>query len=239
MKIILFGLLFCSINNILIAQRNSFRYQTGLAHCFFDGTPVVNGKDWYEFDETKYLNKSYGFQFQRILDNGTRLQIDMLSYNHQYGTFNFEKLPATPDSILYPMLTFFSRKYFDIQFCFLRNKSINRSFSYQFGIGPTFRFATYQYTPPATVQPGPGPIILNYPSTIHPFDIGANTRAEISYSPVKWLTLFSQVNLVGLFFRFEDPFFESSPLFKANKPLQLNFPSRFDLSLRVGVGINF
>lgn len=240
MKLVLFSLLFCFLKGNLLAQRNSFRYQTGLAHCFFDGTPIVNSADKVIFGESQYLNRSNGFQYQRILDNSTRLQVDMLTYNHYYRTYNFENLPAVPDSILFPMLTFLSRQYFDMQFCFLRNEAINKALSFQYGLGPTFRLADYKYAPPITAEPGPGPILETPTSSMYPFDIGANARAEIAYTPVKWLTFFSQVNFVSLFFRFEDPFFlTNAPLKPATKPLQLNFPSRFDLSLRFGVGINF
>jgi hypothetical protein len=239
MKFVLFGLLLCFLNGNLLAQRNSFRYQTGLAHCYFDGTPIVNSANKVVFGESEYLNRSNGFQYQRILDNRTRLQIDILSYNHFYRTYNFENLPALPDSILFPLLTFTARKYVDFQFCFLRHKPINKTLAFQYGIGPIFRFATYKYGPPLTAEPGPGPVVSNSASSINPFDIGANVRGEITYTPVKWLTFFSQVNLVGLFFRFEDPFFLTTvPLRPASKPLQMNFPSRFDLSLRFGVGFN-
>ncbi len=241
MKFILFGLLFCFLKSNFIAQRNSFRYQTGLAHCFFDGTPIVNDKDRIEFAESQYLNRSNGFQFQRILDNGTRFQLDMLTYNHFYRIYNFENLPAVPDSILFPMLTFLSRKYLDIQFCFLRNKTVNKALSYQYGIGPNFRFATYRYAAPIIAEPGPGPVHSSSSLFMQPLDIGASIRAEIAYSPIKWLTFFSQVNFVSLFFRFDDPFYFTTENLKPApfKPLLLRFPSRFDFSLRVGVGINF
>ena len=239
MKSLSFGLLLLLVQSTTFAQRNSFRYQTGLAHCFFDGTPIVNSANKVIFGESQYLNRSNGFQYQRILDNSSRLQIDILSYNHFYRTYNFENLPALPDSILFPMLTFTARKYVDYQFCFLRHKPINKTLAFQYGIGPAFRYATYKYAPPLTVEPGPGPVVSNYTSSIYPFDIGANVRGEMTYTPVKWLTFFTQVNLVGLFFRFENPFFLTTvPLIPASKPLQMNFPSRFDLSLRFGVGIN-
>lgn len=239
MKFFTFSLLLFLIQSTSFAQRNSFRYQTGLAHCFFDGTPIVNSANKVIFGESQYLNRSNGFQYQRILDNRTRLQIDILSYNHFYRTYNFENLPALPDSILFPMLTFTERKYVDFQFCFLRHKPINKILAFQYGIGASFRFATYRYAPPLTVESGPGPVFSDNAYSINPFDIGANVRGEITYTPFKWLTFFSQVNLVGMFFRFEDPFYPTNvSLRPASKPLQMNFPSRFDLSLRFGVGFN-
>jgi hypothetical protein len=45
---------------------------------------------------------------------------------------------------------------------------------------------------------------------------------------------------VGFAYRFQSPFeADLQYLLLNSRPLQMNFPSRFDLSLRVGVGINF
>lgn len=231
MKHLSFLLFLFLLKQNTIAQLNSLRFQSGLVHCFFDGTPLINGYP-KNYHESQLLYKSFGLEYQRILKNQIRLQADLSYFVHMYRFYDkMIVINGVSDSSFIDI----QRVFADLQFSFLRNKSLNKNLAFQYGIGPTLRIGSYLYdsedinTVPNTKDPG-----------MSCLDIGMNSKAELAYTPVKWLTLFSQVNLAGMLFRVGSPFGPTpSPLKLSSKPLQMNFPSRFDLSLRVGVGINF
>lgn len=231
MKLLSFLLFLFLLKQNTIAQLNSLRFQSGLVHCFFDGTPLINGYP-KNYHESQLLYKSFGLEYQRILKNQIRLQADLSYFVHMYRFYDkMIVINGVSDSSFIDI----HRVFADLQFSFLRNKSLNKTLAFQYGIGPTLRIGSYLYdsqdinTVPNTEYPG-----------MSCLDIGMNSKAELAYTPVKWLTLFSQVNLAGMLFRVGSPFDPTpSPLKLSSKPLQMSFPSRFDLSLRVGVGINF
>lgn len=231
MKLFSLALFLIILKQNPLAQLNSLRFQSGLVHCFFDGTPLINGYP-KNYHESQLLYKSFGIEYQRILKNQIRLQADLSYFVHMYKFYDKTILiNGVPDSTFIEM----QRVFADLQFSFLRNKSLNKTLAFQYGIGPTLRIGSYLYRPEDVVEvPN-----TNY-SGMSCIDIGMNTKAELAYTPVKWFTLFSQVNLAGMLFRVGSPFGPTpSPLNLSTKPLQMNFPSRFDLSLRFGVGINF
>ena len=231
MKLLSLALFLLLLKQNPLAQLNSLRFQSGLVHCFFDGTPLINGYP-KNYSESQLLYKSFGIEYQRILENQIRLQADLSYFVHSYKLLDRTILiNGVPDSIFNEI----QRVFADLQFSFLRNKSLNKTLAFQYGIGPNLRIGSYNYKSDDGV---PVPNVLYSLGTF--FDIGMNTKAELAYTPVKWFTLFSQVNLAGMLFRVGSPFGPTpSPIKLSTKPLQMNFPSRFDLSFRVGVGINF
>lgn len=66
-------------------------------------------------------------------------------------------------------------------------------------------------------------------------DIGINAFAGIDYTPVKWLTLSTKINLLG-FVYINDK--ENTRKMKEvyDSP---QYPSRLDLSFNLGIGVNF
>lgn len=231
MKLLTLALFLLLLKQNPFAQLNSLRFQSGLVHCFFDGTPLINGYP-KNYHESQLLYTSFGLEYQRNLKNQIRLQADLSYFVHMYRFYDKTiVINGVSDSNFIDI----QRVFADLQFSFLRNKSLNKTLAFQYGIGPTLRIGSYLYD---------SDVINTVPNTVDPgmscLDIGMNSKAELAYTPVKWLTLFSQVNLAGMLFRVGSPFGPTpSPIKLSTKPLQMNFPSRFDLSLRVGVGINF
>jgi hypothetical protein len=231
MKLLSLTLFLILLKQNPLAQLNSLRMQSGLVHCFFDGTPLINGYP-KNYQESQLLYKSFGIEYQRILKNQIRLQADLSYFVHSYELLDRTILiNGVPDSIFNEI----QRVFADLQFSFLKNKSLNKTLAFQYGVGPALRIGSYLYRSDDAVE---------VPNTNYPgmscFDIGMNTKAELAYTPVKWFSLFSQVNLAGMLFRVGSPFGPTpSPIKLSTKPLQMNFPSRFDLSFRVGVGFNF
>ncbi|MEY5001051.1 MAG: hypothetical protein RLZZ211_1087 [Bacteroidota bacterium] len=230
MKCITLTLLLFVIQSTTFAQQNSLRLQSGLVHCSFDGTPMFNMKG-ENHSENQFLYASFGLGYQRKFANQIKMQTDLSVYGHSFQTVDRMQIF---DDHTYPIYSFMAKSFSDLQFCFLKTIPVSKAVSFQYGLGPTLRWAYYDYSPPVSIPSCLGPDAINS------LDIGANVRAEIAYTPVKWLTVFSQVNLVGFAYRFQSPFeADLQYLLLNSRPLQLNFPSRFDLSLRVGVGINF
>lgn len=230
MKYLVFALLTCFVQSQLLAQRNSLRFQSGLVHCSFDDIPLFNLKN-ANYDESQFLNASFGVQYQRILKNQIKLQTDFLWYAHTFKTVDRVILFDNQPRNIYETK---SKFYTDLQFCFLKSTPLHKTMAFNYGLGPVLRFASYTYYEPQVIPSCFGP------PTTNSLDVGINARAEIAYSPVKWLIIFSQLNFIGFMYRFDNPFgSKPEPLILNDSPLQLNFPSRFDLSLRFGVGINF
>jgi hypothetical protein len=230
MKCITFSLLLLLIQSTTFAQRNSLRLQSGLVHCSFDGTPMLN-RQGENHSENQFLYASFGVGYQRKFANQIKMQTDLSVYGHSFKTVDGMQIF---NGHSYPIYSLMAKSFSDLQFCFLKTIPVSKAVSFQYGLGPTARLAYYVYYPPEAIPSCFGPDAINS------LDIGANVRAEIAYTPVKWLTVFSQVNLVGLAYRFQSPFeADLKHLLLNSRPLQLNFPSRFDLSLRFGVGINF
>lgn len=225
MKFLSLCFLLLFLHQGLRAQRNSLRFESGLLHCSFDGTPIINGYP-QNYAERQLLYSSIGLQYQRSLKNKIRLQSDLSFYGHSFKLYNGVVKPTDDRS-------YKSKFYTDLQFCFLKNSPLNKTVAFQYGIGPGMRLGSYTYYPDAVIPPCVG-------HDLSCLDLGLNSRAEIAYTPLKWLTLFSQVNFTGMLFRMDSPFLPTpDPLKPASKPLQAGFPSRFDLSLRVGLGFNF
>jgi hypothetical protein len=230
MKYLLFAFLICFVQSINYAQRRSLRFQSGLVHCSFDGTPILNYKN-SNYAENQLLNASFGVQYQLILKNQIRFQTDFTIFSHSYKTLDRVVIYNNQAINFYNAA---SKAYAELQFCFLRNISLRKKIAFNYGIGPSLRLATYVYE---ELEPIPS---CFGPPTTNSLDIGANARAEIAYTPFNWFTIFSQLNLIGFMYRFDDPFGpKPEPLVLNSGKYQLNFPSRFDLSFRVGVGINF
>ncbi len=230
MKYLVFAFLTCFGQSQIIAQRNSIRFQSGLVHCSFDGTPLFNLEN-ANYDENQFLNASFGVQYQRILKNQIKLQTDFLLYAHSFKTVDQVILFNNQPRNIYETK---SKFYTDLQFCFLKSTPLHKTLAFNYGLGPVLRLASYTYWEPQVIPSCFGP------PTTNSLDVGINTRAEIAYSPVKWFTIFTQLNFIGFMYRFDDPFgSKPEPLIVNTSPFQFNFPSRFDLSLRLGVGINF
>ena len=230
MKYLVFAFLTCFVQSQLLAQRNSIRFQSGLVHCSFDGIPLFNLEN-ANYDENQFLNASFGVQYQRIFKNQIKLQTDFLLYAHSFKTVDQVILFDNQPRNIYETK---SKFYTDLQFCFLKSTPLHKTLAFNYGLGPVLRLASYVYQEPEVILSCFGPPTTNC------LDIGANARAEIAYSPIKWFTIFSQLNFVGFIYRFDDPFGpKPDPLIVNASQYQLNFPSRFDLSLRVGVGFNF
>lgn len=225
-------LIFCIVfgavaPNTLFAQNNNrLSIQTGLFHCFFDKTPLLN---------TNYLNKadkpfnglfynSLGIQYQRKINSLSSIGIE---YSYFYESY-WSVYPNLIKNIV-P-----ERQINTFNITYSRFIQLVPKLNFTFGGGTSFRFGS-EY------------VVVNY----HYFqnygfyepnvevrlvrDVGVNIRTGIEYSPLKWLTLYTKINLIGFVYMNDHGRIERIRKFYNYK----KYPSHFDLSWRFGIGFNF
>lgn len=194
------------------AQENRISFQTGTLHCFFDGSKV------------KAQNTSFGLQYQGKTKRKHDYSLEFMHYYHPYENSYNSGLYLSGNL-----------RNVDLNMSFLGLRSISKNFQFRFGAGPSIRISHYELD-----------------SIILPFSLidgdyyyaiqlkgGINGRLSLEYQPVKGLTFFTQLNLCH-YFMGQKVLFDNPILFDQGNKLQArSFPSRFDLSLRFGVGINF
>lgn len=194
------------------AQDDRISFQTGTLHCFFDGSKV------------KAQNTSFGLQYQGKTKRQYTYSLEFMHYYHPCeNSYN---------SGLYLRGNL---RNIDFNLSFLGLRSIGENFQFRFGAGPSMRMSYYELD-----------------SIVLPFNLvegdfyygiqlkgGVNGRLALEYQPVKGLTIFTQLNLCH-YFMVQKALFDNPILFDQGNKLQArSFPSRFDLSLRFGVGFNF
>lgn len=216
----------CSIQCPLYAQsKNQVSIQTGLFHSFLDGAPLMNiGK--YRTLYSNILLESYGLQYQRKLNQSQFLAVNLSGYTN--GCF-WEADDASK-------IIRSNRSYLALSGTLSNSKSLSKKIDLMYGAGIDFRVIySFQDTIPLNSSE---PIEYYYEGT--QFQIGAHGQLGLSYTPVTWLTLYTQFNAEGYLFSNYPGISMTTEFMKDfNYNKRLNFPSRVDLSLRFGVGINF
>jgi hypothetical protein len=226
-------ILFLLIGLKLQAQspyNNRLSFQTGLFHYFFDDSRLMNtGKyQWLEPSASKpaTFNSSFSVNYQHQMPTKRLVNFEISNYKKGY-------VYPTSDPDL---IKFKFRSNRDLNVCFLTAKTLQPKLNLCYGAGPSMRFSFYYQDTASISQPS-----LNFiTNEFSQFSLGANSRISLEYSPVKWLTLFTQMQFAAFVYVRNGSFFSNKLLFDPYfKPAQFNVPSRFDLSLRFGAGINF
>jgi len=217
----------CSIQCPLYAQsKNQLSIQTGLFHSFLDGGPLMNIGTYRTAWNNIFL-ESYGLQYQRKLNTSQFLAISLSSYSN-YCVWLNEK-----DSKL--MIS--SRTFATLGGTFSHSKSLSEKIDLKYGGGINFRMMIYSldgYSDVSTLIN-----VENYYDGTQ-FQIGTHGQISLNYHPLSWLTLYTQFNAEGyLFSNYPGISMTTTFLNDFNYNNRPNFPSRIDLSLRFGVGINF
>lgn len=213
----------CSIQCPLYAQsKNQLSIQTGLFHSFLDGGPLMNiGK--YRTASNIFL-ESYGLQYQRKLNQTQFFAVNLSGYAN-YCFWEGDDASKIIRS---------NRSYLALRGTLSNSKSLSKKIDLLYGAGIDFRVI---YSFQDTINSSE-PIEYYYEGT--QFQIGAHGQVGLSYTPVTWLTLYTQFNAEGyLFSKNAGISLYTQFLNDFTNNQRLNFPSRVDLSLRFGVGFNF
>jgi len=225
LKLIILGAIFAP--SIVFGQpKNRISIQTGLMHCFFDGSPLMNIK--YPQNEVKPFNgvliNSVGLRFERKLKDNNSLSVEFMNFFESYTKTYRELKKNQVGARLYNTATLNYNKFFNL----------NNNFSLVYGGGLNYRFGQEN----VVVNYGYFPYLELYEPLIEVAkrsDFGINLLCGIEYSPYKWFTIFAKLDFLSFVYMTDK---------EAHKKLKNvygmnNFPSRFDLSLKLGVGFNF
>jgi hypothetical protein len=227
---ILLGVL-CTSSSIFAQDKNRITLQTGLFHCFFDGSPLMNTN--YQSKGAKPFNglliNSLGIQYRRAINEKSAFSVDYdyfeEGYRKYYGMYpTYEPMIGT-------------RSWLTVKFNYIRILPLNDRFDFVYGGGINFRsgreviIITNGIIGSIHGEPA-------YESLVIPVgrnDIGLNAFAGLDYSPLKWLTFSSRID-----------FLSSIIMYKTDGRQKMKdvydspqFPSRYDLSFNLGVGFNF
>lgn len=227
--------------SILLAQtKNRISLQTGLFHSFFDGSAIVNNTPTNPTKRIKNyriltnllhgtLNDSRGINYERQLNPKSTISIEYMFLDAGYNyseVFN--------NSSVKPVISGRNIRFTNINYS--RKTNLSSKFDLKYGGGFNYfwgREDLYHYT------------LLNgwgeprfY--SIYRHDFGLNARIGFEYSPVKWLTLYSNIDYLGILYMSakENNGNNVNKYYKDKFGLQ-NIPSRHDISWRFGIGFNF
>lgn len=219
---------------IYAQNNNRISIQTGLFHSFFDQTPIVNttrnlGKRYLRNLFGGTLIDSKGIQYQRLLNDRSSISAEYMFLNA--GVAFSKKLTQEID----PMVM--ARNIKTVNITYMRKLNIANQLCFVYGGGLNYRWgheSIYLYTNFAG---------WGYESRITGYyrnDWGLNVRTGIEYSPLKWLTLYTNFDFLGIvYLQAKDLDGNYAYDYFKNKYGRTNIPSRYDLSWNFGIGFNF
>lgn len=190
--------------------------QTGAFNYFFDNVPLQTDND--------QLSLGLQYQYQQTSSRLITAQVNIFGNYREWST-------ATPD-----LNVIDSRTIGELNVTFSRQRKLAKNFGWNYGLGPTLR---NQYFIIDTFNVNANPLNLNFYQSHH-LQFGVNGQAALTFTPIKWLTLYSQLKLSGylvsrrLYGNYNNDF-----TFDFNPIKHVNYPSRLHCSLTFGVGINF
>ena len=215
--------------NISFSQAsNRISIQTGLFHTFFDkSSPFLNlenrDKSKIPYQKNFFFN-SYELQYQRKIGELNAISVEGSYYFNTYAKVYGQDFKEA----------YYARGYYTINASFIRCLKINDRFNYRYGGGVNYRL-------------GHEDVVFNYPSlekSQNPNvfmesrkvrDFGINARSGLEYSPLDWLSLYSELDFIGFVYVHDK---KQIKLIKDDYGFN-GYPVRFDLSWRFGVGFNF
>ena len=214
--------------------KNRISLQYGLFHSFFDGTKIIDKGEPYINKNLStifggVLKDSKGIQYQRIINQKYSISVEYTKFAAGYyykETYN--------NSSVSPIMIAKNSK--NINLTFSRRYDFKPKLSFQVGGGINYIYGfeeLYHYT----LLNGWGePRFF----TFYKKNFGLNIRTGIEYHPKKWLTLYSNIDFIGIIYlnTKDSKGNNTNKYYKEEFGLK-NTPSRTDLSLRFGIGFNF
>jgi len=200
-------------------KKNRVSVQSGLVNCFFDGTPIINKPRFVDF-----LFDARGFEIMRRIKK-SQISFEYMRCNTTYQyNLNYGKADA-PAQFMWKQLDYITAFY-------NRELPMGTYWSFRYGAGATYSWgdaALYHYS--FDFGSWSESQVTGYGSK----DIGLNLKAGIDYTPIKWLTIYSNLNFLGSVYQKNNIDFSKTYTASYHK----NVPSRYSLFLRFGIGFNF
>lgn len=224
LKLIILGAL-CAPSIVFGQPKNGISIQTGIMHFFFDKSPLINLK--YPSKDEKPFNgiliNSVGFDFSRKINSKYGLSIEAMYFFESYSKNYIEGILFQAGDRGF--LTF-NPKYDGYHV-------LNPKWNSIYGAGIAFRFGH------ENVIINSGQIDGGFMETnvinCNRSDIGFNGYFGYEYIIFRNMSIFSKIDFLG-FFYLNDKTTRS----KLREIYNVKgFPSRFDLSLKLGISFNF
>jgi hypothetical protein len=212
--------------SILYTQNNRMSMQTGLFHCFFDGSSLMNtkhmSKDRGIFNGLLY--NSVGIQYQRMINPKSSISTEAMYFYEYYWNVH----PNMTNKVVT------RRTYMTYNINYDRYIDLTHNLNFTYGGGINYRHGSDMVVVNYSLLDGDGSYKSLVESRLHR-DIGINARVGIEYSPLKWLTLYTKFDLLGFVYTHD-----KEQIRKLKDVYEVpNYPNRFDLSWRFGLGFNF
>lgn len=224
---------FCQIRDSSKVKMNRVSIQTGLFHYFFDKAPIlnVNYREGPSGPRDGLFNQlfinSIGLQYFRKVNSKNAISIEANLFN----TFYHKHVDIFPDEYQYepPEALVLRRDFFSLNVNYIRIERLNSKAQFNFGGGVNYRHGS------ESILVNKGWFDLLTQGT-NKRDFGLNAFAGIDYTPISWLTFYSKIDFMGLVYLHDK---ENIEKLRNYPNMPDHYPSRFDLSLRFGIGVNF
>jgi hypothetical protein len=201
-----------------IAQ-HQISIQTGAFNYFFDNVPLQTDNDQLslglQYQYQKSSQKLIATQFNIFLDAN---QWGNEAMNEEYRNY---------------------RRMQELNVVFSNQNQLYKKLIWTYGVGPTLRKEWFALDTLAVPITNPLPYDIHIYQS-HQLQLGMKGQISITYTPFKWLTMYSQLQLSGyLLSRQIGANYNNQLISDFGFQQRINFPSRFHSSLTFGVGINF
>lgn len=225
-------ILFCQIPDSTNKKMNRISIQTGLFHYFFDNAPVLNvnhqhSKSTVQNPFKGLLISSLGMSYRRKINCEHSFSIELMSFRNLYDKHTY--VYGDGDFFDPPEALVFQRNFLSTKINYSRLWEINNRINLSSGGGINYRYGS------ETLIVNKGWFDLLLEST-NKRDIGLNIFAGIDFTPFEWLTFYSEIDFLGLVYLNDK---ENIKKLRKYPNVPDHYPSRFDLSLRFGIGVNF
>lgn len=215
--------------NVAAQTKSQIGIHIGLPHYFFDNSPLFNhdreGRPRLKFFNR--LNESWGIDYRYELNEQSKLGIKLSGFAVTYHE-NF-KYPFVQRGVGH-------RSWITVGIIYERMVNLKNSFTFNYGGGLNYRHGRETVITAIIPIGNPENGYLEIISTGgQRRDIGINLYGGIEYKITNWLYTFSKVDLFS-FIYIHDKEFGEEMIEDYHFP---QFPSRLDLSLKIGLGFSF
>jgi len=206
--------------------KNRVSYQIGALHYFFDNQTPIRFKSTYPKESfprpiNRVLQSSFGIEYSRKINNKSSFQAELRHFYYKYNDYEQSQLVELENMQIGAMN---DRQFISLSMGYNRNYPWIAKGNLYSAIGATARIIDAHYAQSNYIS------ILNQTRIEmiqqNGWSYGVYVQAGLAYSPYSWLTVNTALDLNSFLLL---PDNQNSHLVK----------SRFDLSLRFGVGINF
>lgn len=234
-KILLVWLGVFTSSQVSAQQKNSIAVQTGLFHYFFDDGQIMNVKyPQHRFIFRGLLISSIALKYERMISEKASISLDFNLFYEYYYRNGYDFPIGAPIGTS----TILLRDFYTYCLNYNRTKKISERFSFVYGGGLSIRFGSEQLLVNKFPFGGFGPNNeVGYEYTLigtRKKDVAVNLLSGINYKISKRFFAYSLVDLYSTVY-----FSDKVGIAEYRKYKITDFPSRFDLSLKLGIGYRF